>query len=171
MPDRQKGLSLVEMLIAMTLLALLMTSIVSAVYASLRSYEANERIAAATQAARTVLTRMMREVRTASDVEYTSMSLTIYPPEGDGNPDKIEYRLEGSALTYTRWNGASTGVHTLLGGEGDPVSVSSFYVSGQTGMDQEEPYIKSITVAVNLAVGNEVLPVVASAALRCNQEY
>lgn len=169
--SRQTGFSLVELLIAMALLALLMVSIATAVHASFKSYETNERIAAATQATRTVLGRMMQEVRTASDVECTSMELTIYPPEDDSSADKLQYSLEAGALIYRRWVGTSVSVHTLLGGD-DDVTVNSFTVFAETDDDGEGgTIVKSVTVSLSISVGDETLPVTTSAALRKNQEY
>ncbi len=59
---RTKGFSFVEVLIALTLMAVLMTSIAAVVHASLQSYRENELITSMTQAARSILTRMMRDV-------------------------------------------------------------------------------------------------------------
>ncbi len=167
-PSRQTGFTLAELLIAMALLVLLMVSLATAVHASLKSYEVNEQIASATQATRTVLSRMMQEVRTASDVDCTTLELTVYPPEGSGTVDKLRYSLQNGALIYTRWIGASSTDHTLLGGD-DDVIVNSFMVWAT--LDDGGTIVKSVTVSLNISVGDETLPVTTSAALRRNQEY
>ena len=74
---RKHGFTLMEVLISVAMLAMLMAAIGAAMHSSLQSYSENEKSLALTQAARSVLDRMMREVRTAADVDSTTNTLTI----------------------------------------------------------------------------------------------
>ena len=66
-----RRVTLVEVILTMTILALLMAAVGVAVQASIGGFTENEKVARAMQAARCVLDRMARQVRTAEGVDFT----------------------------------------------------------------------------------------------------
>jgi prepilin-type N-terminal cleavage/methylation domain-containing protein len=169
-PPNRTGFSLVEVLIALALLAAILTAVAAAIQASLQSYRDNETITEATQTARSCLARMMREVRTADEVDSTSTSLTIIPPLDGSGLTQIQYELSGGALYYRRTVGGATTSQALLATT-DDVRISSFNISRVTGTSGGTPYTKSVTVRIGLSADGQSFYTTASASLRRNQEY
>lgn len=164
------GFSLVEILISLALMAALLTSVAAAIQASLQSYRENETITEASQTARSCLARMMREVRTADEVDSTSARLTILPPADGSGLTQIQYELSGGALYYRRTVGGTTTSQALLAAT-DDVRISSFNISRVTGSSGGTTYTKSITARIGLAADGQNFYTTASASLRRNQEY
>ncbi len=167
---RRRGVSLVEMLLAVALLAVLLAAVAAAVQASVQGYRENERITAMTQAARSVLSRMMREVRTADAVDSTTNTLAILPPSDGSGVTSIYYQWSGGVLTYSRTTDGVTTSEALLGGSA-PVAAQSFTVSRQTGAIDGWTYTKSVTASITFAVEGRTFAVTASADVRRNQQY
>jgi prepilin-type N-terminal cleavage/methylation domain-containing protein len=169
-PQRRTGFTLVEVLLAMALLAMLLTAIAVAVQAAMQGYRENERVAAVTQAARSVLARMMREIRTADEVDTTATSISILPPEDGSGITLIRYTWNNGELTYHQTIAGVTTSEVLLGGD-RTVSAQSFTVSRETGTDGPVVYTKSVTATITFAADRRRLAVTASADVRRNQEY
>lgn len=165
------GFSLVEVLLAITLVALLLLSVGVALQASFDSYQENDKIAAATQAARSALGRMTREIRNAEALNADSTSITILPPSGGDWPDQIEYELSDGTLYYRLTEDSTETEHVLLGGTSG-VAVTSFDVAHQMGQDaQGTPCVKTVTVKLQLNVDGQSHTVSASVSPRRNQTF
>jgi type II secretory pathway pseudopilin PulG len=160
----------VEVLIATALMAVLLTAVGVAMYASTQSYRENERLTAMTQAARSILARMMREVRTADEVDTTTGTLSILPPVDGSGVTLIRYAWAGGSLTYNQTAGAGTTSEVLLGGD-QMVSAQSFLLNRETGTADGLVYTKSVTATITFASGERTFAVTASADVRRNQEY
>ena len=78
----RNGFTLVELLLALALMGILLASVAAAFHASIQSYEVNTTIADATQAARSIMDRLARDVRQAHSVTATTSSVT----PSDGSP-------------------------------------------------------------------------------------
>jgi len=165
-----KGLSMVEILIAVALMAVLMASIAAAVQASLQSYKENEAVSAITQAARACLVRMMRDVRTADAVDSTSSSLSVIPADDGSGTTLVQYELSGGTLYYRRKVGASTTTEAMFG-PGDQVTVTSFDVTRQTAVKDSLVYTRSVTARMTFDFKGRQFTVTASADPRRNQDY
>lgn len=165
------GFTLVEVLLAITLVALLLLSVGVALQASFDSYQTNDKISAATQAARSTLGRMTREIRNAEAVDANSTTITILPPSEGDWPDRIQYELSSGTLYYRRKVGETETQHVLLGGS-DDVSVTSFQVDHQMGVDsQGTPCVKTISVKLCLNVDGQSHTVSASVSPRRNRTF
>lgn len=169
-PGRRRAFTLVEVLIATALLALLLTAIAVALHAAMQGYRENERVAAMTQAARSVLARMTREIRTADEVDTTSTSITILPPEDGSGVSLIRYTWSNGVLTYHQTTGAGTTSEVLLGGDAT-VSAPSFSIIHQMGIADGVTYTKTVTATITFAAGGRTFTVTASADVRRNQQY
>jgi len=153
-----------EMLIALSILAMLLASVAAAVQASLSGHAANDRIAEATQTARVIMTRMMREVRTADDIDSTSTQLTITPPDDGSGLTEIKYELADGKLYLHLTVSGQTHSHILIG-DGSAVP-DSFFVLRE---DDLEGNPISITVRLGLAIDGHVFAMTSSASLRKHQ--
>jgi len=168
--QNRAGFSLVEILIAMALTAALLTSVAAAIQAALASYRENEAITEATQTARSCLTRMMREVRTADEVDSASGRLTILPPADGSGLTQLQYELSNGALYYRRTVGGTTTSQTLMATT-DDVRIGTFNISSVTGTSGGTTYTKSVTVKIGLTSDGKTFYTTSSASLRRNEEY
>ncbi len=171
MRKQQKGFTLLELLISISLLAMLMASVAAAVHASLQSSTENTKLAALTQSARSVLNRITHDVRTAAAVDVTSTAVTIIPPAGSGM-DQIQYEFADGVLYYRRTVSGSQESFVLIGSADENVTVGSFLVLSEIGLDwQGVSCTKSVTVTLGLTSGSNTLTVTASASPRRNQTF
>ena len=162
---RKHGFTLMEVLIAMAMLAMLMAAIGAAMHSSLQSYTENEKSLALTQAARSLLDRMMREVRTAADVDSTTNTLTI-DEDGTGQ-NTAAYQFHSGAFYYIQTVDGHTTYYPLLS-YSDDVSVSDFSVLRE---DSAEGNPLSVTVRLTLATRDRTFAMTATSAVRRFQTY
>jgi prepilin-type N-terminal cleavage/methylation domain-containing protein len=102
----KNGFTVVELLLSLTLLAILMTAMAVALDAAVSSFQVNQDISKTTNAARAALLRMTTELRTASSVatlgvgtgldpmDLSQCSLTAVDP--DGSTRNIAYRFSAA---------------------------------------------------------------------------
>lgn len=168
-PARTRAFTLVEVLMALAVMGLLLSSLGVAVHASLLSYRENEKTARATQLARVVLTRMMREIRTCTDADSTSTTLTITSPNDGSDLQQVIYQVNNDSLICCRTEqDGTTNTSTLIG----PIygtSVQSMAILREVDGQSGEPM--SVTVRLNLAVDDHTFDVDASARLRKKQTF
>jgi prepilin-type N-terminal cleavage/methylation domain-containing protein len=167
----KSGFTLAEIITALTIMALLLSAVATAIHASLTSYKENEKIAAAMQTARSVLDRMTRDVRTAQAVAYASGVLTIIPPADGSGVTEIQYEYSSPDLLYRVTKSGTQTTHTLVGGS-DEVQVSSFTIQDEPGKDwQEYDCTKSVLFQVTLSIDGKTFTTTASARPRRNLLY
>lgn len=168
---RRGGFSLVEALMALGIMAIMLTALGTAVYSAMESFRENERVATSSQITRAVLNRMMREIRTAAAVDANASSITIIPPDDGNGLQQIQYRYDASAkvLRYTKTI-SGTSYSYVACGEGG--TLASFAVSTTTGPDwQGFTCIKNVRVSMALKLGPETFTVTSSASPRRNQVF
>jgi len=168
---RQNGFTLVELLLAVAILAMLLAAVAAGVHASLTSYAENEKIAALNQTSMSILNRMVHDVRTAAAVDVAFYTITIIPPTNAEGLEEIEYSYDGATLWYRRKVNGTTTSHVLLG-PSDDVQVGVFYAVAETGLDWEgTPCTKSVAIRLELSLDDRVVATTVSAAPRRNQDY
>ncbi|MBM4102801.1 MAG: prepilin-type N-terminal cleavage/methylation domain-containing protein [Planctomycetes bacterium] len=103
---KQNGFTIIEMLMALVILAMVMTAMAVALDASVINFKANESISKTSNAARAALLRMTTELRTAAAVatigvgsgfdpaDLSKCSLTAVDP--DGSTRNIAYRFSAA---------------------------------------------------------------------------
>ncbi len=170
MPSLKKnpGFTLVEVLLALTMMAMLLASVAVAIHASLQSFAANDRIASVTQASRVILSRMMSEVRTATDVDSSATLLTITPPVDGSGLEQIQYEYIDGKLHYRRTVNGVQSDDILTGDGADEIVISTFSIVREENSEQVP---LSVKVRLVLDRGPARFAVTASAAIRKNQEY
>lgn len=164
---REVGFTAVELVLSLALLSLLLSALTFAVHGAVKSYEVNASAASLNQSARTLLARMVREVRQAQNVDVATNQLRIYPVAGVGNPAEIQYSLEGGVFYYRTTSGGQTTTYELLGSD-DKVTVQSFGVSLTTVTQAGETYAVLATIEIVLESDGKTLAITASAAPRRN---
>ncbi len=167
----KKAFSLPELLISVALTAALLASVAVALNASFESFSENEDAAAITQTARSILNRMMREVRTADAIDTTNTQLTIIPSDQSGGLQQIQYEFANNEFYYRRTVNSNVTTSTLLASDED-VTINNFSILQEMGQDWEgTTCTRSITAKLVLTVDNKTFPVTASTSPRRNQLY
>jgi len=174
MPKRQDnaGVTLIELLLGLAIGGLLLSAIAAAFHGSLTSYTENEKIARATQTARSVVNRMMRDIRGAAATDAYASQITVIPPEDGSGLQQVQYEFDSAAqcLYYRRTVSGATTSHVLIGG--NDVQVTTFYATSEWGQDsQGVSCIKSVTVRLGFRIGGQQFAVTSSAAPRRNQIF
>ena len=170
---KRRAFSLVELLLALALSAMLLAAVAVAMDASFTSSDQNDRIADTTQTARAVLGRIAHDIRTANDLQPTATTISIHPPQPNAyNLALIQYAYANGALTESQTdnNGVVT-TTTLLDNTGD-VKITGFAVTFTMGLDSNlQPCTRSVTAHLTVTDGNQQFGVTASASPRRNQTY
>ncbi len=165
-----RAFTLVEVLLSIAITAMLLTALGAAVHTSVQGYTENEKISNMTQSGRTVLARIVRDIRTCDAVDANSTLITIIPADANG-PQQVQYEYTGGLLYYRRTVNSVTTSSVLLG-SGNNVSISSFTISRTTGADWKNlSCIKDISLKLVLNVGGQTMTVTASASPRRNQTF
>ena len=100
--DKNNGFSLIEIMLALVILAVLMTAVAVAFDASVKNYKSNEAISKTVNKARAALLRITNDVRTAQAVAVIG---------GGGDPDASQCSMQtsgGQNLTYRFNSGDNT---------------------------------------------------------------
>ena len=170
--NRKAGFTLAEILIALAIMAGLLTSVAAVVHASMLSYKENDTLTAITQNARSILHRMMREIRTAEAVTTGFSKVTIIPPHDGSGIQQIEYEFdEDLVFSYRQTIGGHTTSHVLLDKHTDEVSLTYLVIQSETETVDGITYTKTVTVTMKLRSGNQDITIRASASPRRNQSY
>ncbi|MDH7598766.1 MAG: prepilin-type N-terminal cleavage/methylation domain-containing protein [Sedimentisphaerales bacterium] len=98
MSDQERGMTLLELLVALAISALLMTALAAAFNASVVSFTQNHQIQQTVTRARQALTRITTELRTAAyvDPDQDPNLCSLERPDGQGIT--FEYRAQQKAL-------------------------------------------------------------------------
>lgn len=164
-PPRQHAFTLVELLLGLALTAMLLAAVAVALHASLESYSENEKSTVLTQTARSILARMMGEVRTAADIDSTENTLTI--DQDDTGLNRVEYRFYTGTLQYGQTINGVTDWYPLLAYD-DDVSVTDFVVLREETLEGDPV---SVTVRLVLAMKDRTFGMTTTAAVRRFQSY
>jgi len=165
-----RAFTLLETLMALALMAMLLAAVAAATHGVLQSYAENAKIAEVTQAARVILQRMMKEVRTADGVNATDHHVLIVPPVNPEQVTQIEYELVGGTF-YRRQTVAGVVEPVALVASGEDLQVLEFAVSRVTAMDGPIEYTVSLTARLSLKVGDNPFIVTASVCPRRNLTF
>jgi len=164
-------MGLVELLLALAISAMLLTSVAMAFHSSLDTMDENQKIASATQNARVVLNRMMTEVRRAEAVECTSNRVRILPPEDGSGVLLTQYELVNGTLWYCQTVAAGTNSYPILTPD-DGVTINTFEINITTAVDGEGiVYTQNLTAQLDLQVGDNRFAVTASTNPRQNMDW
>ncbi len=149
---RKSGLGMVELLLALAISAMLLTSVAVAFHSSVGTIEENSKVSTITQMARVVLNRMITECRSAADVDddsnapvqvggtdnsdpnnprrwYSTTHIGISPPTPilAGQPSAIEYEFSNNTLYYRQKIGATTNEYQLIS-PADNITITNFQI-------------------------------------------
>lgn len=108
MTRRRTGLSLVEILLGLSITVVLMLAIFQAISASFSSFRINQSSAMVTMRSRTILSRLLDQIRATSAHEpYTAMVKTAFQqsptPVDDTGFKLADIQPDGSVIIYIYW--------------------------------------------------------------------
>lgn len=165
------GFTVIEVLLALTILAILLSAVALAMQGGLKCFDESEQIAQLIQTSQVVLNRMMSEVRTAQAVDTDTQRISIIPPENDDGITNIEYELVDGVLYYRQTiNGEQTSQELIS--SDDAARVVSFTVSRETAIGEDDLiYTRLVTATLKLQAGDNQFTITASACPRRNMNY
>ncbi len=155
------GFTIIEMLISLAILALLMSAVATAFYASAVNYRENEDIFRAVHTARQVLYRITMELRTATAVKHD-----------DPANECSMVTAEGSDITY-RYNSGDNTLYLITNDDAtdadyvfcDNVTAMTFVRTFDTG---DPTVVKNVQINMTVAAGNVSQTVATAAVVRRN---
>jgi len=165
------GLGMVELLLSLSIMAMLLTSVAAAFHASLNTVDENQKIATVTHNARIVLNRMMAEIRQAEAVDCDDQRVSIIPPTF-GDVQVIEYERVGDTLWYRQTVDGTVHDYPILTPE-DGVTIHTFDIfyetaTGVDGSGNPITYTRRVTAELDVSVGDNRFAVTASTNPRRN---
>ncbi len=168
---QRRGLTLIELLLSLTITAMLMAAIGTSVNGALTSYSENAKISDATQSLRSTLGRITREIRRANAIACYSSSISIIPiPDGSGVTLIQFERGDDGKLYYRSTDGSGTQSYVLIGD--GKVAVDTFELTSEMAPDNLGVYYTTrVTIHLQVIIDNKLHAVTASACPRRNQLY
>ena len=157
------GFTLVELLISLSLTAILLGGFAVVIHGALFSYEQNANSTALDQVGRSIMERITQEIRSSSNVDCSSNLLRIFPADPAG-PDEIRYRLQDGIFYYDQINGGAVTSNILIGAQ-DSVTVQSFTI----GLTLNGSTTTLANVSLGLQSGDTTRTIKTSASPRVNR--
>ena len=158
------------MLLAITISAMILAAIYTAVQVSMMSYEETTGASSLYQAARVITERMRKEIRAAEAVSLSkSPTALVLSIPGDDGTMTVTYALIDGNLVYRSAGGQYDTKVVLLASSRDVTLAAFDVVLDQEATQQggEETIVtKNVTVRLDLNCGGQVLSVDASASPR-----
>jgi len=160
---RAKGFSLVELLIALAITAVLLVAMAAAFQASVVNFRQNEEIYRTVNTARAAVVRITRDIRTAAAVSVS-----------EPNEQCSMITQEGADITY-RYNSSDNKLYLVTNdnlGDDDYVlcdSVTAMSFGKDTATDDEgAEFVRNVQISITVANGGNSRTVSAAAAVRRN---
>ncbi len=175
--DGRGGFTIVELLMALLLVSMLLTSIAVAMRASLDSYQQNQNAAAVNQASRTLAMRVQRELRQAEAVDYTvgDNKIVITPPANANGLQEIiyDYDTGQKQLTYSlHYTDTGKNTTTTLFDSSTEVTLSGFYITYNVMQNGEGLWCTQRVVCTTYyTIDGQTSPLVFTASPRRNLTY
>jgi prepilin-type N-terminal cleavage/methylation domain-containing protein len=164
-----RGFTLVELIAAIVIMAIVATALAAALTSSLWAYEQVNDIADINQAARAIIERMCREIRTAQTVTTSDSGGVVtlsLEYEATATPQFITYTIDTNSGRMTYYQSGGAPLYTLIGDTGDDMTMSDadFDIEYRTIDGTSRPTLVTIYLAFN--IGGRDYPFGASACLR-----
>lgn len=120
-----QGFSLVELLVAMSLLVLILAGVFGILSVSVNSWLQGSSKTEVQQVARQAIDTMAREIQFASSIVLNSASSITFTTIQAGTARTINYYLDTSTSPQVIYRNDGSGARPLTGGSNIPVSVSA----------------------------------------------
>ncbi len=176
-----KAFTLPEMILAIVIVAMLMTAVAVAMKSSLDVYYGNEKFTRAQQAAETAMMKLSRHIRTATTVEKTTVTetvnisddesyeasvtkLTLTSPQDDNDYAQVQYvylpateSYHGRLFLWYQEEGSTLTKPTeAIIGEEDGVEVTALDLTVTNSAGDGGRTITSVRVQLQITVDGEV---------------
>ncbi len=157
------GFTIVELLIALTLMGMLISAVALAFDASTVSYRENEDIINVVNVARQTLIRITTQLRTASAVSTTDPANTCTFITADGQDITYSYDA-GAQKLYLITNDDATDADYVLCDNVTAMTFDKAIEADDTGQD----YVESVQISITLSSGNVTRSLSTAVAIRRN---
>lgn len=158
---RVKGFTLIEVLIAISVTALLLTAVAAALFASAESYSVNEDVFNATNPARLALLRITADIRSAQAVAVSEASTQCSLVTSAGSDITYSYDSSNDIL-YLITNDDTTDKNYVLCRNITDVTFSRTTVEG------DSTAIKDVKISITSTSGSCTETISSAAVLRTN---
>lgn len=161
---KNSGFTIAEMLLAMTIMAMLLTALATTINASMENISVNESIYKTVNNARQTLSRMSAELRTSQGVEtYEAFDLCTF------------VNAEGDTIAYWRWGG-----NDMFGLKKDTVYLSKDFknyvlcrdvtdISFTKGLDPADPnVVRNVQISITVNHGDVTKKMATAAVIMRN---
>lgn len=166
-----RAFSLVELLIAVVLSAILLAGMAFVLEASLTNYDINERVGDVHKVGRLLTEHIARDIRQAEDVtnDENTNTLTIFPADPD-RAQSIRYQLDGNGnFTYRIATNTGTQTYTIFQANENP-HVSAFALGDIDEKNVDGTYkAVYVPVSVTFTHNGETYTFQTSGSPRANQ--
>lgn len=146
--DKESGLTLIELIVALGIFGLVVTMVVSIFVIALVSQRRIISFRNIEDSARFALESMAREIRTGKNFGGSINSLSFT----NAKNESIVYRLNSKTIEKSSNGGTS---YTVITGPEVSIDYLNFYLLGQAPGDGLEPRI-TITIGISSQVGNQI---------------
>ena len=159
------GLTVVELLLALSIAAILLVGLATAIHASFTNYRENEDMFQAINSARQALLRITSELRTADAAD----------PASPANECSL-FTANGDDITY-RYNNADNKLYLITNDDlTDPDyvlcdNVTAMTFTKQTFVENSQTKVRSVQVSMTVARGNAERKISAAAVIRRNLNW
>jgi len=163
-PRHKRGFTIVELLLALAIGAMLLVAIAVAFNASAMNYQQNEDIFKTVNAARQALLRMTSQLRTAETVDLAAPGNQCIFDTGDTPPENLTYEFRGAGdATYPNTLLLITNINGNAYVLCDNVTAATFTKATSDGITCE-----SVQISMTVAHGNVQRTMSAAAVIRRN---
>ena len=157
---KNKGFTLIEIIIAVVLAAMLMTALAVAFDASAKNYSANDGIFKSMNMARQALQRMTTSIRTANFIVFGDAANQCTITDADGKDYTYLFRSGDKALYLI--DNDNSNEYLLCG------NVSDLNFTKTTGLVSEVTAVKNVQISMSVAIGGQTQTLNAAAVVRRN---
>jgi hypothetical protein len=148
-----------------------------AFHASMKTYDDNREIAAATQVTRSILNRLADNIRRAAAIDLSTGNNEVRilcPDDESGSTRELRfiYESEGNLLRFQEYTDSSLTEDQILLGDNDDMEVTNFYVYIEQGLDGEGlTCAKKVQITLGFKSGSQSFSIQSSASPRRNQDF
>ncbi len=159
---KTKGFTLVEIIIAVVLAAMLMTALAVAFDASVKNYSANDSIFKSMNMSRQALQRMTTAIRTAGSIVLPGDEGTNQCTIEDADGKSYTYEFRSADNTLYLIDNDNSKEYLLCG------NVSNLNFTKTTGLVGELTLVKNVQISMSVTIGGQTKTLNAAAVVRRN---
>ena len=158
----KRAFTIVELLVALAITAMLLTAVAIAFNASIKNYQENEKMFQTMNSARQALLRMTTHLRTANWADPFSPASESTLTTATGQNITYRYNSGDKKLYLITLDDPTDSDYVLC----DNVTAMNF--KKETGVDGATTYVKSVAISMTIGIGDARLTASSAAVIRKN---